>query len=114
MELEKMTKEEKSLLLYLENRCFEFAGAVHGKQLTNPDRDIIKKWETEGFIKFGGMAQECLEDDRTSKRGNYWCMLSEDAWKMAHSLRMARSKAGWSNRQWVAGIEKTNAQRMNF
>lgn len=43
MKIEDMTKEERSLLLYLETRYVDHAGLVDGKHLN----DIVKEWPKE-------------------------------------------------------------------
>ena len=51
--LDTMSKEELSLLLFLETEAVDYGGRVDTKHLKNNDVDILKQWNKEDFISFG-------------------------------------------------------------
>jgi len=83
--LDTMTSDERNLLLYLETRAVDFGGKVDTKHMNKEDMDIAKKWNDEGFVKFGRIKFHSIVD-----RSTHWCELSDEAWNIAHAERKAR------------------------
>ena len=100
--MDKMTRTEKSLLLFFEARATDNNGSVLAPNMNSEDFDIAKKWNEEGFVKFGRIASEHV----TAQRGAYWCNLSEEAWEIAHALRKAKAERCWASRVWITTEEK--------
>lgn len=91
--LDTMTSEERSLLLYFETQAVDYGGLIDLKQrraqagiMNKEDFDIAKKWDEEGFVKFGRIKFHSII------KSTHWCELSEEAWKLAHAERRARCK----------------------
>lgn len=100
-----MTREEISLLLYLETRAVDYAGRVDGRHLNAADREIIKRWVESGFIQFGRI---CAAD--VNAQGAEWVSLSYAAMKEVHAARLAKAERTWAARTYQTTEEKRNAQ----
>ena len=98
--LEKMSRDEKSLLLFLETRAVDYGGRVNLAHMNKEDIDISKKWNKEGFIGFGRIVHRHHNSDGTN-----WCQLSDEAWKLAHEERNNRANRLWENRSWLSTVD---------
>ena len=107
MVLEDLTREERSLLLYLESRSVDNRSLVDVRRMNKEDMTVAKKWNDTGFVNFGRIAFESLERTGNS---SYWCKLSDDAWKLAHEERRARAKRMYDKRKWETTIESRQTE----
>jgi len=83
--LDTMTSDERNLLLFFETQAVDYGGLIDLKQRMNKeDMEIAKKWNDEGFVKFGRIKFHSIAIS------SHWCELSEDAWNIAHAERKAR------------------------
>lgn len=99
-----MTKEELSLLLYLESCAVDYAGRVNSKRMNSEDFTIVGSWQTSGFVEFGRITfRDCNRD------GDHWIRLSESAWMAARSERRARADRMWKKRSYKTTSEKAAA-----
>ena len=80
--LNKMSKEERSLLLFLETRAVDYGGRVNIQHMNEEDMKIVEKWNKEDFLEFGRIVMRNHNSD-----GTHWVKLSEDAWRLAHKER---------------------------
>ena len=85
MKLDDMTKDERSLLLFLETCAVDYGGKVDGRRINKEDIDTARKWNTDGFVKFGRIKFHDIAFHHT-----HWCELSDEAWAIAHEERRAR------------------------
>ena len=99
--LEAMTKDERSLLLFMESCAVEKSGRVKAVHMNADDLKTAEQWNKEGFVKFGRIA---LED--ISEFGSNWCRLSEEAWQLAFAERKDRANRIWDKRLWKTTAEK--------
>lgn len=104
--LETMTREERSLLLYLETCAVDRGGRVEIARMNAEDLAIAKRWNEENFIQFGRISSK----DLARSVGNHWCFLSEEAWRLAAEERKARALRKWSSRQWRKAGERSTAK----
>lgn len=90
MQLSEMSKDERSLLLYLESQATDYGGKLDARRMNADDFKILDRWKTSGFILGGRIA---FEDIKTHGQHTFdhWVVLSEDAWKLAHEERRARA-----------------------
>jgi hypothetical protein len=102
--LKTMTKDERSLLLFLETRAVDHAGRVDTRHMNSDDFEIAKRWDAEGFVNFGRIAFEHCND-----RGSHWCKLSPEAHQLCGEERAARAERTWKKRTWRTTEEKRNA-----
>ena len=98
-----MSKEELSLLLFLETRAVDNGGLVATPHMNAADFDIIERWKQIGFIKFGRLTRESINNLRGS---THWVELSDDAWRLAHEERRARYARIHAKRAWQTTDEK--------
>ena len=87
MNLDNMTKDERSLLLYLETRAVDYGGTVDTRRMNKEDFEIAKGWNESGFLKFGRIK---FHDINPASHATHWCELSDEAWKLAHQERKRR------------------------
>ena len=102
--IETMTKDERSLLLFFEDRAVDHSGRVQTAHMNADDMALAKRWDGEGFVCFGRIASEHLSDS-----GTHWCHLSDEAWSLASAARKARAARQWEARRWQTTKEKRAA-----
>lgn len=95
-----MTKEETSLLLYLETRVVDDGGAVDVRRMNEEDFEIATRWNTEGFIQFGKINPPFKHPGTT-----HWVKLSDEAWVAAHIERLARAERTFAKYFEPMGVE---------
>lgn len=102
--LDKMTKDERSLLLYLETRAVDQGGLVDIRHMNGEDIKIAHEWDKEGFINYGRVcfedAQRLSQGGMAGKKNTAWVELSEEAWTLVHAERKARAVRMWEKRSW--------------
>jgi len=104
--LEEMDREERSLLLYLETRAVDHAGAVATPHMNRDDMVQAKLWSISGFIEFGPIAPR----DHRRLKAKWWVRLSARAWELAHQERKARAQRTWKSKSWE---KATKEEAMN-
>jgi hypothetical protein len=104
-ETTEMTKEEKSLLLFLETQAVDYWGKVDIRHMNEDDMNIAERWNKEGFVKFGRI---CYKDIKPAgvKVSTHWVNLSDKAWRAAGDERKARAIRCWNKRTWKTTEEK--------
>jgi len=93
MLLSKMTKDERSLLLYLETCAVDYGGRVNFQRMNKEDLIIIAKWSTQKIIEYGQIAFEYCNND-----GSNWVKLTPEMMILAHEERTARAKRMWDKK----------------
>lgn len=53
MKLEDMSKDERSLLLFLESCAVDYGGRVNLARMNQEEVDIAGRWNENGFVSFG-------------------------------------------------------------
>ena len=86
LDLVQMSREERSLLLYFETCAVDLAGRVDVRRMNQGDMEIAKRWNAEGFVRFGRIASKYH-----NRQGAHWIELRDDAWALAHEERKARN-----------------------
>jgi hypothetical protein len=90
MKLDDMTKDERSLLLYIESVSVDNGCLIDNRKINDADRNILNKWNDEGFVFWSRITWDSLQT-LTSHFTTTLVRLSDDAWKLAHEERIARS-----------------------
>lgn len=108
MELEKelstMSRDERTLLLYLETRAVDHSGTVDTRRMDASWMESAKMWNDVGFIGFGRIM---FHDAEALPAGvSHWVELSERAWQLAHLERRNRAKRMSDKRTWRKTSEK--------
>lgn len=101
--LETMTKEERSLLLFLETCAVDNIGRVKTKHMNVNDFIIAEKWNKEKFLYFGRIYSKDITD-----AGSHWCILTDEAWQLASEERKGRAKRTLDKRTWRFANEINN------
>lgn len=78
--LDAMSRDERSLLLYLETRAVDHGGLVAPVHMNAADFDITKRWNEAGFLRFSRMLSEYINDTRLA-RSSHVVELGEMAWR---------------------------------
>lgn len=92
MKLFDMTKDERSLLLFLETCLVDNYGKVCIVKMSSEDFEIAKRWSEEGFIRFGRISFKDIKHRSLDRTSSYWVLFNNKAWKLAHEERRARSE----------------------
>ena len=95
------TKDQRTLLLYLECRAVDTGGRVHGQHMNAEDFSQAAEWNEAGFIGFGRIASEDCD-----QYGAHWVTFSDAAWEAAHRERRARAERMLENRNYRTTAEK--------
>lgn len=88
MHITEMSKDEKSILIYMETRLVDYGGLLDGPKMNKADLDAAKKFQEEGLLDFGRIPAALLE---ASKPSTHWVTFNDSAWILAHELRRVRS-----------------------
>jgi hypothetical protein len=90
MNLNDMSKDERSLLLYIESVAVDNAGLIDNRKINDEDRQILGEWDKKGFIFWSRITWESLQK-LTNHYTSTIVRLSNDAWTLAHEERRARN-----------------------
>jgi hypothetical protein len=90
MNLEEMSKDERSLLLYIESCAVDYAGLVHSLKINEADYTLLKEWDASGFISWSRITFKSLQL-LSDKHRTTFVRLSEEAWILAHQERRNRA-----------------------
>jgi len=90
VQLSEWSKDEKNLLLFFEASMVDHRCKIDGRRMNKIDFDIAKKWDKAGFIKFGRLK---MEDINQSSNNNYnhYVILNPFSMQLAHRLRLERA-----------------------
>ena len=100
--LKSMTKDERSLLLFLEARADDYGGRVNIQHMNAQNMILAEKWSKEGFLGFGRIVIRNHNLD-----GTHWVKLSDEAWKLAHEERRNRNRRMWDNKTFLGTKESS-------
>lgn len=93
MNLETMSKDERSLLLYFETCMVDNRGKVDGRRMNAADHEIVKEFVKQGLITFQRLPFKHITElkDKAQVNAHYWITFSDKAWELAHQERRNRS-----------------------
>jgi hypothetical protein len=84
---ESMTRDQLSLLLYLESRAVDHGGIVDTSRMNERELQVARDWADDDFIRFGILSRAFARRDQ-----NAAVELSKDAFAAAHAERRARAQ----------------------
>lgn len=90
--LETMNKDERSLLLFFETCAVDHRGKVDARHMNDADLKIAETWNKSKFVQFGRIKFKDITPSVGVSKLTHWCLLSDEAWKLAHEERVARAK----------------------
>ncbi len=99
--MKELTRDEISLLLYLETRAVDHGGLIDHRQMNTEDFANARRWNELGFIEFGRVYSKHIEGNLSN-----WVHLSDEAFALAHVLRRQRAQRQWSKRQFLKSDEQ--------
>lgn len=82
-----LTKEEKSLLLYVEDCCVNKSGYLENEKMSGSEIKTLEKWNEDGFIYF-----RRLKSHEMIYKKTHVTKLSNKAWDLAYLCRRDRSE----------------------
>lgn len=94
--LRRLSKAQRSLLLFLETRAVDYGGKVDLQHMNSADMAQAREWHKKGFLRFGRI---CL--DNNSRKCSHWVELTDKSWKLAHEERRARNERMDTARKWL-------------
>ena len=98
--IELMSKDEKSLLLFLETRGVDYGGRINIKHMNQEDMQIAERWSKEGFLEFGRIVIRNHNSD-----GTHYVKIPDSTFMIAHKLRLERAKRMYLNKTWLSTKE---------
>lgn len=90
VEKEKMTKDERTLLLYFETCLVESSGKVNCQRMNEIDYGIAKKWTDEKFISFKRIPHKDVVN-LGMQTNTHQVLFTEEAFTIALLLRKERA-----------------------
>jgi hypothetical protein len=112
MLLDQLNFDERSLLLYIETCAVDNGGLVHCQKINQDDREILKRWDEQGFVSFSRITFASLQLLK-DKHYTDLVRLSDEAWKLAHEERRARS-VRMSNKSPYRDLVTTKTKMSDF
>ena len=105
MTLDDMSKDAKSLLLYLETRAVDHGGLLDERHMNDTDKTIVLGWQKQGFVEYGRICAADLGmrlgEPRVPTGGCItWIKLSPKALALAYQERKNRMVRMWASRAW--------------
>lgn len=94
-----MSKDEQSLLLFLETCAVDQTGLVDHRRINATDREIIEAWKASDFIRYGRVYSKDVLKFTNTYMSN-WVYLSSTAFAIAHQIRYDRALTKWAKRHW--------------
>ena len=93
MNYQDLTREEESLLLYLETCIVDQSGKMDSRKINDVDQMILDYWCGNDFVSVGRMPGSWIMMYNYPQY-SHWVTLSNDALRLAHECRTARAKRG--------------------
>lgn len=101
-----MSRNDKSLLLYLETCAVDYGGLVEARRMNAEDVVTMEQWNESGFVVSGRVSSADLRLwENHNRRPTQWCELSGQAWQAAHTERRARCQRLMEKRDWTKTAE---------
>lgn len=100
--IETMTKVERSILLYAETCCVDYGGLLEGQRMNADDMAALKKFEEAGILEYGRIPFKLLGPlGSYGRKPTHWITFTDAAWEVAHALRRRCSHKASVSRQKV-------------
>lgn len=101
-----MTKDELSLLLYLESVAVDHAGRITDTRMNAEDWKNLKAWTESGYVASGRIASNYVTMSDQLRRTSQWVVLSDKAHEDVAAERKARAERAWANKNYMTTEEK--------
>jgi hypothetical protein len=92
-----MTKDERSLLFYLESCAVDQGGKIDCRRMNAEDHLIAEQWRAEGFIEFGRLKMSAGTKEFNGKfpQLTHYVKLSDKAWTVIAQERKERAQRNY-------------------
>ncbi|MCM2546162.1 hypothetical protein [Burkholderia glumae] len=93
IDIETLTKDERSMMLYAESCCVDYSGLLEACRMNNEDMAALRRFQEAGLLTFGRVPAKLLGQLASyGRKPTHWVTLSESGWNFAWTLRLRRSK----------------------
>jgi hypothetical protein len=103
-----LTKDEISLLLYVETCMVDNHGRLESLRMNDTDFENLEKWNNEGFVLFGRLKYRyiaAIQKMRVLYKPTHWARLSDEAWNLVHTLRHERAERMINSKEGQKGLK---------
>ena len=90
-----LSKDEESILLYLETCLVDNNGRMEEKRMKEVDFRIMETWKMAGLIDYSRLPFKEIEKLRkmtSSREYTHWVLFTDKAWELAHQHRKIKSE----------------------
>jgi hypothetical protein len=91
MNIDSMTKDERSMLLYAESCAVDGSGLLVGQRMNAADMEALKKFKAAGLLDYGRIPARLITAGVRGITDTHWVTLTESGWNLAHLLRRKRA-----------------------
>lgn len=101
MLLSEMSKDERSLLLFLETCAVDNGGLIDVRHMNDDDFSIADDWQDKGIIEWGRLSFADVEKyGKNRSPYSRYVIMSQQAFNLAHQERIERSIRMLKKRTW--------------
>lgn len=97
IKLMELSPRAQQLLFHVEKRAVEHDCVLDMNLISMDDEVILIEWDQSGFVTYGRIFKPM---EGTSEVGRY-CLLSDDAMRLAAEYRRSRARKNYANRDWL-------------
>lgn len=91
MNTSELTKDQKSMLTYIETCVVDHGGTLEAARMNAADHEAMKDLKSLKLIDHGRMPSEFLRVHGARKCA-HWAVLTDAGWEVAHKLRRERAE----------------------
>jgi len=84
---ETITRDQRSILLYVETCAVDHGGLLEGIRMNADDHTAMAQLQHAGILKHGRVPGRLL--GTFQRNVTHWCDLTDAGWELAHQLRRA-------------------------
>jgi hypothetical protein len=99
IDINTLTRDEKSILLYAETCLVDRSGLLCGDRMNDADRAALAKFKAAGVLDYGRIPHKLVK--REAVADTHWITFNDEAWAAAHALRRERAKQVCSQRRAI-------------
>lgn len=86
---EDLSKDEKSILVYVECCAVDAGGLLEGQRMNAADHEALRKFKAAGLLDYGRVPARLLGTG--ARNWTHWCDLNAVGWSLASELRKLRA-----------------------
>lgn len=101
IDIDALTKVERSIILYAETCCVDAGGLLEGERMNADDMTALRKFADAGILTFGRIPARLLESLSGLRLPTHWITFTDEAWQLAQALRRRCAAQGSASRKKV-------------